>query len=147
MKRYLTAFRLFCAAVPFHPLCKVSRRIIMQQVFSYQPIFMLVNIIFQKLVCNNNIPADQLIEISYIIARKLTIVCNNLQCKIDCRSTGLAITKATNIINGKMPVKFAKHFLYLLVQFLQIRSFTKFVKKNGITFNFSNFKSYLSGIY
>src|SRR3979490_65411 len=146
MKRYLTGFRLLAGDIPFHPWCISGRSVILQQAFCHQPVFMLFDIILEELMSNNNIFSYQRVEVLYVIACEFPVMGNHFQCKIDCRRTGLALTKATIIIGNDIFVKLTKHFFYLFVQFFQFRSFTKFVKKNGIPFNFRYLKSNLVGI-
>ena len=53
---------MFAANVPLHPLLKAGW-MIRQNIFGYQPVFMLFNIVFQKLVRYNNILPDKLIKV------------------------------------------------------------------------------------
>ena len=93
MKRNESGFRLFYTVSPFHPFGKEDLFLILPKVIGYQPVFMLFYVVFQKLVSYDNIFSDQLIKVLYAIPRKLTIVSNHLQCKIDSRHAGLALAK------------------------------------------------------
>jgi hypothetical protein len=71
---------------------------------------------------------------------------DDLQGKIDGRYAGMALAKTVVLIGHQMAVKSTEHFGYLLVQRLQIRRFSVFVKENGIPFNFRYFQPDLVGI-
>ena len=47
---------------------------------------------------------------------------------------------------NQTPVEHTKHVFYLLVQDWEARGPAKFVKQNGIAFNFGNNQTYLVGI-
>src|SRR5258706_6734398 len=102
-------------------------------------------IILQKLVRNDNIFSDQLIEPLYIEWREFSIMCDYLQTKIGSRDTSLALTDFAAIIRYQIFMKFPEHLLHLFIQRFQFLWLTKFVKKNGVSLNFRNFKTDLVG--
>src|SRR5688500_12633352 len=112
----------------------------------YQPVFMILNVIFKQLMCNDDIFTHKFTKVFYIISGEFSIMCDHFQAKVNGGYAGLALAIFAKIIVIKAPMKGAKHILNLPVQSLQVWWITKFVKKYGITFNFRNLQSCLVGI-
>ena len=77
---------------------------------------MLWDFIFHKLVSNDNIPAEELIEMLHIVTGKLAIMRDHFERKIDCRSAGLTLAQAPVFIATDVAVELAKHFFDLGIE-------------------------------
>src|SRR5688572_32545802 len=118
----------------------------MREIFSYQPVLVLLDIILQQLVSDDHVFADKFTEVFYIITGKLAIMSDHFQGKVDCCHTSLALAKLTLVVHIQVTVKLAKHCFYLVVDILELWGDSKFVKKNGIAFHFRYFKPQLVGV-
>src|SRR3990170_4847274 len=105
LKRNFSTFRYLGARVPFHPACKIERLFVGEKILSDQPVLMLRNVIFQKLMRNNDIFSDQLAEGLYIIPSEFTVVCNHFKREIVSRNAGLTLTISAVFVGDEVSVK------------------------------------------
>ena len=99
------------------------------------PILVLGNIILQQLMRDDEIFADQLLEVPDVIARELAIVRDDLKGELLHGHARLALTIAVEVVRQNVFVKGAEHFLDLPVQRFHRRRLSKLVEKDGVTFD------------
>src|SRR5712671_5353084 len=103
MERYCAGFRVFGAGIPLHPSRQVSGCAVRQQPLRDQPVFVLLDVVFQELVSDDDVLADELIELLDLVAGKFSIMSDDFQGKVESSGTGFALTIAVLLVGNKIP--------------------------------------------